>query len=186
MQKTLLSRRQFLGTTGKVVVAATACKWMCGEACAAARPDICVAAVCGIYCGACSQQLRDDPPGSQCLGCRSTTRAPDYALQCEVKKCADAKQLPSCGLCRDYPCARIQAFFNDTPKYGLREKNLDAIRDRGLPAWLNEQKARWTCQKCKAPFGYGARACPQCGAEVYSDAEEFEAFKKAKAAKAMA
>lgn len=185
-QKEGLSRRQFLGTTGKAVIAVAACKWMCAEACAATQPDACADAICGIYCGACSLQMESVSSENKCLGCRSTTKAPAYAPQCEVKKCAEAKQLQSCGLCKTYPCEKIQAFFKDQPIYGLREKNLNTIRDKGRQAWLNEQKARWTCQNCKAPFCYGTKACKKCGEKVYSDEEEFEDFKKAKNAKTTA
>lgn len=183
-QKAGLSRRQFLVTTGKAVVAVAAYKWMCGEACAAALPNACVGAVCGIYCGACSALMKSVASDIKCLGCRSTQKPPSYAPQCAVRQCAATKQVQSCGLCKDYPCEKIKAFFTDQPKYGLREKNLNTIRDKGLPAWLQEQKARWACQNCKTPFGYGARDCQNCGEKIYSDAEEFEAFRKQKDEKA--
>ena len=89
--------------------------------------------------------------------------------------------LQSCGLCKHYPCDKIKEMFNETPKYGLREKYLNTIRDKGLPAWLEEMKTRWTCKSCKTPFGYGMKTCKKCGEKVWSDAEEFEEFKKAKA-----
>ena len=94
--------------------------------------------------------------------------------------CAQSLKLPSCGLCKRYPCDKIKAFFNETPKYGLREKYLNAVRDKGLPAWLAEMKTRWTCKKCGAAFGYCMTTCKTCGAKVWSDADEFAEFKKTK------
>ena len=182
-QKAGLSRREFLVTTGKAVMAVAAYKCMCGEACAATLSDTCVDAVCGIYCGACSMRMDSVTSEIKCLGCKNTQKPPSYAPQCEVRQCAALNKVQSCGLCKDYPCEKIKAFFIDRPKYGLREKNLNTVRDKGLPAWLQEQKARWTCQKCKTPFSYGIETCQKCGEKVYSDAEEYEAFKKAKAEK---
>lgn len=185
MKNTDWSRRRFLGTTGKAAIAVATCKWMCGDACAATAADACVDAICGIYCAACpalmSSQAAKNSSEIKCLGCKSTKKPPTY--KCEVKKCAKSKQLQSCGLCKSYPCAKITSMFNDQPKYGLREKYLNTIRDKGLPAWLAEMKERWACPKCKTPFGYGMTACSKCKEKVYSDAEEFAEFKKAKAGK---
>lgn len=143
----------------------------------------CVDAVCGIYCGACGGLMASMTAKRQseikCLGCRSTRKAPAYAPTCAVRKCARAKKLESCGLCKSYPCTKIKAMFNDTPKYGLREKYLNAIRDKGRQAWLDEMKTRWTCKSCQTPFGYGMTTCKKCGEKVYSDAEELSDFKKA-------
>ena len=180
MRQQGVARRTFLGTIG-----GAACGCLCGEACAATGGDACEDAICGIYCGACPALLAakeaKTPADVKCLGCRSTKKTPGYAPKCEVRKCAKAKQLQSCGLCKQYPCDKITAFFNETPKYGLREKYLNTVRDKGLTAWLDEMKARWTCKKCGAPFGYGMKACKQCGEKVWSDAEEFADFKRLKA-----
>lgn len=179
MQQSGVARRTFLGAIG-----GAACGCLCGEACAATGADACVDAICGIYCGACpalmSSKGAKTSADVKCLGCRSVKKTPGYAPKCEVRKCAQAKKLQSCGLCKSYPCDKIKAFFNETPKYGLREKYLNAVRDKGLPAWLAEMKTRWTCKKCQAPFGYGMTACKKCGEKIWSDAEEFAEFKKAK------
>ena len=179
-----LARRTFLGVTGKAAVGVAACRCMCGEACAetGARSDACVDAICGIYCGACPALMESLAAKTasevKCLGCRSSKKIPGYAPKCEVRKCAKSKQLQSCGLCKSYPCEKIKALFNDKPKYGLREKYLNAIHDKGLPAWLAEMKERWTCKKCGTAFGYGMTVCKKCGEKIYSDAEEFAEFKK--------
>ena len=179
MNTGVMERRTFLGTVGLA-----ACGCLFGEACAATGDDACVDAICGIYCGACPALMASMDAKSdadvKCLGCRSTKKAPGYAPTCEVRKCANGKQLQSCGLCKGYPCDKIKAMFNDKPKYGLREKYLNTVRDKGLPAWLAEMKTRWTCKKCQTPFGYGMTACKTCGEKIYSDAEEFAAFKKTK------
>ena len=186
MKRSELSRRQFFGRAGKAVVAVAACKWMCGEACAASSADGCVDAICGIYCGACPAFLESvgakKSSEIKCLGCRSTKKMPGYAPKCEVRKCAKSKNLQSCGQCKQYPCDKIKKFFNETPKYGLREKYLNTVRDKGLQSWLEEMKTRWTCPKCQTPFGYGMKTCKKCNEKIFSDAEEFDEFKKNKKA----
>lgn len=185
-----VARRTFLGTAGKAAAGVAACRCMCGTAAgeAPAAADACLDATCGIYCGACPALMESRAAKSvveaKCLGCRSTKKTPGYAPKCEVLKCAKAKKLRSCGLCKHYPCDKITAFFNDKPKYGLREKYLSTIRDKGLEAWLAEMKTRWACKACGAAFGYGATTCKACGAKVFSDAEEFDAFKRGKTKKA--
>jgi len=185
MQPSVVARRTFLGVAGKAAVGVVACRCLCGEACAATASDACVDAICGIYCGACPALMSSLEAKTsaeiKCLGCRSTKKSPGYAPKCDVRKCANARMLQSCGLCKSYPCDKITAMFNETPKYGLREKYLNTVRDKGLPAWLADMKARWTCKKCQTPFGYGMTACKKCGEKIWSDAEEFAEFKKTKA-----
>ena len=189
MSKPCLSRRQFLGTTSKAALTVATCQWMSGTADGVATSsDACLCAICGIYCGACpaliSTLKATKSVDKKCLGCSSPKKPSPYAPKCEVRKCARLKKLESCGLCQSYPCAKIKGFFTDKPKYGLREKNLNTIKEKGVAAWLDEQKARWTCPKCQTVFGYGDTTCPKCGAKIYSDAEEFAEFKKAAAPKA--
>jgi hypothetical protein len=180
-----MARRTFLCTAGQAAAGAAVARCLCGEACAAtAGHDLCDAAVCGIYCNACpallSSKKAKTPGEIKCLGCLSKEKTPSYAPKCEIRKCATAQSLVSCGLCKQYPCDKIKGFFNETPKYGLREKYLNEIRDKGMAAWRSEMKTRWTCKSCGAPFGYGMTACASCGAKVWSDAEEFAEFKKSK------
>ncbi len=179
MKPTAMARRTFL----EAAAGAAMSRCLCGEACAATTGrDVCDAAVCGIYCGACpavlSSKRAKTPSEVNCLGCRSREKTPGYAPKCEVRKCAAAQALDSCGLCKQYPCDKIRAFFNETPKYGLREKYLNAVRDKGVSGWLADMRKRWACPACGAAFGYGMTACPSCGAKVWSDAEEFAAFKR--------
>jgi len=192
MQKKAVDRRRFLSIVGHVSACAAVGCCFCDANAAETAPgsvvlEPCVDAICGIYCGACPAALASrtakTPAEAKCLGCRSTKKIPGYAPQCEVRKCAKAKHLQSCGLCKSYPCKKIAAFFNETPKYGLREKYLNTVRDQGLAAWLAEMKTRWTCKKCGAAFGYGMTTCKACGEKIYSDAEEFAEFKKSKALK---
>ena len=190
MNRSNLSRRQFLDKAGQAALTVATCKWLTGVVGAVTNPapDVCLCAICGIYCGACpllmSTLKATKSSDKKCLGCSSPRKPSPYAPKCEVRKCARSKKLESCGLCASYPCAKLKVFFTDKPKYGLREKNLNQIRAQGVAAWLEEQKKRWVCQKCQTPFGYGVTTCSKCGEKIFSDAEEFEAFKKSKTEKA--
>lgn len=180
-----ISRRKFLDATGKAVFCACAARCLLSEDAtalpAAEDPD----AYCGIYCGACPALLDSKKAKRQadvkCLGCKSTQKPPAYRNKCAVRKCASEKKLASCGLCKEFPCPKFEGFFNDKPKYGLREKYLKEIRAKGHAKWLAEAKTRWTCPKCKTPFGYGMTTCPKCGEKIQTDVEEFEAYKQSKA-----
>ncbi len=176
-----LSRRQVLA-----VAACACCPCLAVRDSRAAQPAAgagpSLTAPCGIYCGACPALIASLAPGKKrsdkpCHGCWSQAYPPGYASKCAVRKCARTKKVQSCGQCKRYPCELLPPLFNDQPKYGLREKYLNAVRDRGLDAWLADQKKRWTCAKCGKGFGYGDKQCPSCGGDILTDAAEFAAFK---------
>lgn len=189
MSQAQLSRRQFLAAGG-AAAACACCPCLVARGATATPPaaDLqpSLVAACGIYCGACPAQSASlkaiQTHGDiKCLGCWNQKHSPAYAPKCAVRKCAQARKIQSCGQCKDYPCALLPPLFNDKPKYGLREKNLNAVRDRGLDAWLADQKQRWTCTKCGKSFGYGDKQCPACGGKILTDTEEFTVFKQKKA-----
>lgn len=186
MKTSGVSRREFLAAGG-VAAACICCPGR--QARGAVKPpsaaglEPSLVSACGIYCGACPAMMASTKPGIKtseikCLGCWNTKHEPGHASKCEVRKCAKRNNVRSCGQCRSYPCKLIPPLFNEKPKYGLREKNLNEVRDRGLEAWLASQKKRWTCPACGKPFGHGATSCPSCGGRVLTDAEEFAAFKQ--------
>ena len=185
MSKPRLSRRQFLAA-GSAVTACACCPCHAatrpGPAGAAADLQPSPVAACGIYCGACPQMIASLKPGAKrdeikCLGCWNVKHPPEYAHKCAVRKCARTRNVQSCGQCKSYPCKLIPPLFNEKPKYGLREKYLNAVRDQGLAPWLAAQKKRWTCEKCGKGFGYGDRQCPSCGGAVLTDEQEFASFR---------
>ena len=187
MSKTKWSRRDFLATGG--AVAACVCGTCRGArgavvATSATEAQPALVAACGIYCGACPALVASLKAKThsdlKCLGCWSPKKPSPYAPKCAVRKCAKSKNLKSCGECKDYPCKLIPPLFNDKPKYGLREKYLNDVRDQGLEPWLAEQKQRWICGKCGKTFAYGDKQCPSCGGKIFTDAEEFAAFKQKK------
>ena len=83
------------------------------------------AAVCGLYCPACSIYIatHEDPvrlkfiakqfglteEEMKCNGCRSDKRIP-YCDTCKLYPCAEEKGIDFCGECDEYPCDDIKEF----------------------------------------------------------------------------
>ncbi len=162
MKKNAISRKMFLESTGSV--AAVSCCMLCGHAMAAdsagekGRPVTASGlkasyfSACGIYCGACPPLMKGekekDPAKIQCLGCFSDKLNPQEA-KCEVLKCAMEKKIKVCSLCKDYPCEKTDKHLaKDNVWVRAKKENLGLVKGKGLDKWLDEQKARWTCQKC--------------------------------------
>ena len=89
------------------------------------------AAVCGLFCPACSVFIgtREDPERLkvmarriqrsleelQCNGCRSEQRCFYCDDMCTITKCAAAKGVAFCGECAEYPCKDLKAFKSEMP-----------------------------------------------------------------------
>ena len=137
---------------------------------------------CGIYCGSCALCVKTESGASfnnmQCLGCKSGKTAP-HCTKCKIKDCAQQKQLDNCAGCKQYPCEQLKAFHNNGRDYRLlAANNLEQIRDVGVEKWLQQQKTRWVCPKCKTRFSFRDSVCPKCHAPVYTAAAEAAALKK--------
>jgi hypothetical protein len=141
--------------------------------------------VCGLYCGACyhyrasfseGAHLLEEaarqgraPEGFACQGCRSDILYihPGCA-RCEIRACADGRGALHCGLCPEFPCARIEDFQNDGHIHHLDVlDNLAALMESGPDRWLAEQERRWTCE-CGGKFSWYETVCRNCGASLAS------------------
>ena len=107
---------------------------------------------CGIDCGTCpaylATQANDDAKrtkvanlwsrmfgtaitkeGINCDGCRQNNgRLFGHCRTCNVRLCAQGKDLDSCGRCRDYSCETLNDLLALLPIEEPR-KNLEAIRE---------------------------------------------------------
>ncbi len=116
-------------------------------------------APCGMNCGLCSSYLaythnipKKRGKITHCSGCRA-----------RKKKCAwlkgNCRELGSgrvqfCYECDDFPCAHlvhIDRRYRETYDTSF-VRNLEDIRDHGLPIFLEHQKKRYLCRKCKKDF----------------------------------
>jgi len=48
-----------------------------------------------------------------------------HCLECEIRKCVQAKSIPNCAYCEDYACEKVEGLFKMVPK---AKEELDAIR----------------------------------------------------------
>ena len=145
-----------------------------------------LAAVCGLYCGACTlyRARRDENtkrlkevlqqaserwqvPESEieCDGCLAGGRLTPYCKECGMRLCAENRPgVTRCSDCPDFPCKMNIDFNND----GLRHHaevlaNLRHLREIGPEQWLVEQEERWRCPECGIQIDWYARACYACG-----------------------
>ena len=142
-------------------------------------------AVCGLYCGACYHHRASFPEGAHlleaaarrgrelegftCRGCRSDILYihPGCA-RCDIRACADGRDLLHCGLCPEFPCARLEDFRIDGHIHHLDVlDNLASLKEKGPDRWLAEQERRWTCE-CGTKFSWYETVCRNCGASLAS------------------
>lgn len=145
-----------------------------------------LAAVCGLYCGACviyralhdnnqtrieeflpdiSSRLGATNDNLQCDGCLSGGRLTKYCQHCAIRLCSiDKPGVTRCSDCPDFPCPLVTDFNNDGMRHHAEVlDNLQRMREIGVTAWLTEQEERWRCSHCGAPVEWYARPCFQCG-----------------------
>jgi hypothetical protein len=138
---------------------------------------------CGLYCGACpvllasengelealAQSFKMSADDLRCYGCKSDTVAV-FCRECKMKNCAQQKQYEFCHQCADLPCQDLITFTNDEryPYHPLVLKNLAAIRQHDLDAWLQAQDQRWRCSVCGTKFAWRDEVCRKCGEPVAS------------------
>ncbi len=142
-------------------------------------------AACGLYCGACyhyralsysqerllalTAQRKRSPEGFLCQGCRSDTLSVHTGCtQCTLRTCADSHGVLHCGLCPEFPCARLGA-FRDDGRIHHRDvvRQLEALVEQGPELWLAEQDQRWRCV-CGERFSWYEEICYTCGAPLTS------------------
>lgn len=142
-------------------------------------------AACGLYCGACYHYCASFPEGRHllqeavrqgralegftCQGCRSgALYIHPGCARCEIRACVDGRGVLHCGLCPEFPCARIAGFQGDGRIHHLDVlDNLAALNELGPDRWLAEQEQRWTCE-CGARSSWYETTCHHCGASLAS------------------
>ncbi len=143
-----------------------------------------LAAVCGLYCEACSWFIatREDPERlkrlaaqfnysgeeSKCRGCRSDKRLP-YCGQCRMFTCAVEKGIDFCSQCDEYPCADLKQFQSAMPHRIELWANLERVKAVGYKQWLKEMKQRFTCPGCGVINSTYDLKCRRCGEEPSCD-----------------
>lgn len=126
-------------------------------------------APCGMNCGICLAYQRAN---NTCSGCLSkNSYKPTYCLHCIIKNCEMLSQTSSgfCYECQKYPCKRLRQLDK---RYRLKYhmsmiENLDAIRNQGLQAFVDQEKERWLCIRCGGTICVHRNYCLRCKAVSY-------------------
>lgn len=147
-----------------------------------------LAAVCGLYCGACGlyRARHDDNPQAlkeiiksaserwgvppeevDCDGCLSGGILSPYCRTCRIMRCPSTKMgVKRCSDCLDFPCKMITSFKNDGVRHHAEVfANVKRQHEIGVEAWLKEQEEKWQCPGCGTPMSWYARVCYKCGKE---------------------
>lgn len=143
------------------------------------RPNA-VAAVCGLYCAACSFYIGSHEEAERlaklaerfgktmdevyCDGCRGERRT-FYCQTCSLFRCAAERGVDFCSECADYPCADLKAFQAQLPHRLELWTSLESIRDRGWEAWEQDMDELYACPTCGVINSAYDLECRACGHE---------------------
>ena len=145
-----------------------------------------LAAVCGLYCGACTlyRAWKDDNkekleeirqrvyPNKEvaieelrCDGCLSDGNLMPYCRECKIRLCAEEKPgVTRCSDCPDFSCSLITNFNNDgVAHHGAVLENVRRQQKVGVEEWLQEEYERIRCQFCGVSQDWYATVCHRCG-----------------------
>lgn len=139
-----------------------------------------LAAVCGLYCEACSwfiatieeterlkrlaTELDYSVDESKCYGCRSGKKLP-YCDNCKMITCASEKGINFCNECEQFPCKDLKQFQSEMPHRIEIFDNLDRIKYVGYKQWLKDIKENYTCPQCHTINSTYDPKCRRCGEE---------------------
>lgn len=101
------------------------------------------AAVCGLFCDACSTKAE-----GHCHGCGcecGKCAASNCRNHCSVYACAKQRGLMSCADCKELPCSKLIMHACDPLSLGHAPciENLRRRRTIGTKKWIEEQEAYW-------------------------------------------
>lgn len=143
-----------------------------------------LAAVCGLYCEACTLYIAttEDPERlkvlaerfqlteeeMKCCGCRAEKRGP-YCLTCKMFSCAAERGIDFCSECDEYPCKDLKQFQSERPHRIELWDDLERIRDIGHKNWLKEVRKNYSCSGCRTLNSAYDLKCRKCGQEPSCD-----------------
>jgi hypothetical protein len=137
-----------------------------------------LAAVCGLYCEACTLfiattenparlkrlaarfQLSEE--AIKCYGCRSAKRG-FYCEKCKMFACAAERGIDFCVECEAYPCDDLKQFQSEMPHRIELWDDLERIKTVGYKQWLKEIRENYACPRCKTINSAYDLKCRKCG-----------------------
>jgi len=123
-------------------------------------------APCGMNCNICLGYFGYTVSGNKrkmkCPGCRPSQKGCSW-----VKKgCKNLTKdlVKYCYECKDLPCEKLKKIdkkYQERYNYSFI-KNLEIIRDKGIEKFLELEKERFTCPKCKGYICVHDNICYNC------------------------
>jgi len=154
-------------------------------------PDKTLAAVCGLYCEACTLYIAtmEDPARlkklanrfglseqeMKCYGCRAEKRGPYCHTLCKMFDCAAEKGVDFCSECPDYPCDQLKKFQTEAPHRIDLWDDLDFIRQKGWEQWIARVREKFSCPECGAinsAYDLSCRICVSKPGSAYVSKHE--------------
>jgi len=143
-----------------------------------------LAAVCGLYCGACSlyiattenperlgrlaTQFKLSEESIKCYGCRSDKRFPPCD-KCIMSTCAAEKKIDFCSECSKYPCEDLKKFHSAMPHRIELWDDLQFIKNAGYEQWLKKIPLHYACSHCQTINSAYDLKCRKCGNDPSCD-----------------
>ena len=115
-------------------------------------------APCGLYCGECLG-FQD----GRCGGCISRKGlCLKYSKICNIYECCVTERKHRfCAECKDFPCEKIDTFFNTPEWHDEVVHNLEQISEMGIKQFLSKQ-VRWVVELINCAKKNGIKHCSQC------------------------
>jgi hypothetical protein len=139
-----------------------------------------IAAVCGLYCKACTLYIAttEDPARLKglaelfqvseetvrCYGCRAEKRGP-YCAECKMFACSAEQGIDFCVECETYPCDDLKAFQSAMPHRVDLWDELERIKNVGYEQWLTQVCENYACPQCGSVNSAYDLVCRTCNNE---------------------
>ena len=133
------------------------------------EPDL--IAPCGMNCNVCNCIIQPDKYKTKCPGCIPRGRG------CVHKKglCEALRKgtIRFCHECDDFPCDNLIALDNKYNKYYNYSfiNNQKYIKEKGMAAFLEAEKVRFTCSQCGERISVHEKKCHLCGSKIIKPIE---------------
>lgn len=124
--------------------------------------DAALFAPCGMNCMVCYKHCYVKKP---CAGCRpGDDGKPEHCRKCNIKDCVREKGLTNCFACSSFPCKLIKNLEkNYRKRYGASlVQNSLFVKAHGLTAFMERQRAQYTCPNCGGVISLHDRECSEC------------------------
>ncbi|MDR1975976.1 MAG: DUF3795 domain-containing protein [Campylobacteraceae bacterium] len=123
-------------------------------------------APCGMNCTVCYKHIGTRKHTKPCVGClKDDLSKPEHCRKCNIKSCAQSKGFIHCFECGDFPCKLIKNLEKSYIKrYGTGLiKNSQTAKEKGISAFLEYERQKWTCTDCGGAFSLHDGVCSECG-----------------------